>query len=396
MSFLFKEYNVFRRKIPLVTIIWFTLALVAVISELSRNSINNYLIFKYVFWHAIDQQSLYAVYPEYVDTNHYGPLFSVVIAPFAVLPNWLGCSLWALANAWILFYAINRLKISQRNKLIILAVSAIEMMTSIHSVQFNPATGAWLILTYALVEDEEDFWATMFIAAGFLIKLYGIAGLLFFVFSKQKLKFILYFIFWMVVLFCLPMVFSSPSYIIDSYKEWIQSLAVKNEKNTSGSVVATFQDISVMGMTRRISGDPTVSSLIFLVPAAALILIPLLRFKQYISDRFRLSYLAIVIITVIVFSSSAESATYVIALPGACIWYILHRNNYKTASTVMLILLFLFTILSPTDLVPRFFRENVVRAYSLKALPCFLIWLWLIADVMFKDFLSPATTKQQI
>lgn len=396
MSFLFKEYNVFRRKIPLITIIWFTLALVAVISELSRNSINNYLIFKYVFWHAIDQTSLYAAYPDYVDTNHYGPLFSVVIAPFAVLPNWLGCSLWALANAWILLYAINRLKISRSNKLIILAVSAIEMMTSIHSVQFNPATGAWLILTYALVEDEEDFWATMFIAAGFLIKLYGIAGLLFFVFSKHKLKFIFYFIFWMVVLFCLPMIFSSPSYIIDSYKEWIQSLAEKNEKNTSGSVVATFQDISVMGMARRISGDPTISSLVFLVPAAALILIPLLRFKQYVSEKFRISYLAIVIITVIVFSSSAESATYVIALPGACIWYILHRNNYKTASTVMLILLFLFTVLSPTDLVPRFFRENVVRAYSLKALPCFLIWLWLIADVMFKDFLSPATTKQQI
>jgi hypothetical protein len=396
MSFLFKEFNILKKKVPLIAIIWFALALIAVVSEVLRNSINNYLIFKYVFWHAIEQKSLFAVYPEYVDTNHYGPLFTVVIAPFAVLPDWLGCTLWALANAGVLFYAINRLNISHRNKLIILAISAIEMMTSVHSVQFNPATGAWLILTYVLVEDEEDFWATMLIAAGFLIKLYGIAGLLFFVFSKHKVKFILSFIFWMIVLFCLPMIFSSPSYIIESYKEWMQSLAEKNEKNTSGAVVATFQDISVMGMARRISGDATISSLIFLVPAAALIMVPLVRFKQYVSEKFRLSYLAIVLITVIVFSSSAESATYVIALPGACIWYILHRNNYRTVSAVMLILLFIFTILSPTDLVPRSFRENVVRAYSLKALPCFLIWLWLIADVMFKDFLSPATTKQQV
>ncbi len=396
MGFLFREYNIFKKKVPLIAIIWFALAFVAVLSELLRDSINNYLIFKYVFWHVAEQKSLFVTYPEHVDTNHYGPLFSIVIAPFALLPDWLGCSLWALANAAILYYAIWRLKISRRNKLIILAISAIEMMTSIHSVQFNPATGAWLILTYVLVEDEEDFWATLLIASGFLIKLYGIAGLLFFVFSKHRVKFILSFIFWMIVLFCLPMIISSPYYIIDSYKEWIQSLAEKNEKNTSGSVVATFQDISVMGMARRITGDATISGLIFLIPAAALIVMPLFRFKQYVSDKFRLSYLAIVLLTVIIFSSSAESATYVVALPGVCIWYILHRYNYKTASTAMLIFLFLFTILSPTDLVPGFFKENVVRAYSLKALPCFLVWLWLIADVMFKDFLSPANTKQQI
>lgn len=396
MNYLFKEYSIGKRRVALVAIIWFTLALAAALSEVLRHSFNNYLIFKYVFWHVTEQRPLFASYPEYVDTNHYGPLFSIVIAPFALLPDKIGCLLWCLANAWILFYAINRLKISPQNKLIILAVSAIEMMSSIHSVQFNPTVGALLILSYVLVGEEQDIWATLLIAIGFLVKIYGIAGLLFFLFSKHRLKFVLSFIGWMVVLFCLPMLLSSPSYIVQSYRDWLNSLAEKNDKNTSGAVVATFQDISVMGMVRRITGLNQIGNLPFLLPAAVLISAPLLRLKQYASNGFRLSYLAIVLITVVIFSSSAESVTYVIAVPGACIWYLLHRRQYPVASALMLIFLFLFTILSPTDLVPAFFRVNIVRAYSLKALPCLLIWCWLIADVIGRSFSSPADNLQAV
>jgi hypothetical protein len=393
MNFLFKEYQVSSKRIPLVSIAWFALAFIAVLTEVLRESPNNYLIFKYVFWHVIEQKQLYIPYPEYVDVNHYGPLFSLLIAPFAILPDKLGCILWALANAAFLYYAVSRLKITQRNKLIIIAITAIEMMTSIHSVQFNPMVGAWLILAYVLVEDEKDFWATLFIAAGFLVKIYGVAGLLLFVFSKHKVQFVLSFLFWLAVLFCLPMIYSSPSYIISTYREWIERLIEKDKLNAAGFSNAGYQDISVMGMVRRLTGNPAISNLTFIIPAALLIMAPLLRFKQYVSAQFRLSYLAIVLITVVVFSSSAESSTYVIALPGACLWYIFHRNNYKVASTVVLILLFLLTILSPTDLVPGYIKDHFIRAYSLKALPCFIIWLWLIADVMVKDLLSAATKE---
>jgi hypothetical protein len=396
MNFLFKDYLVFRKRIPLVAIIWFSLALIAVFSEVLRESPNNYLIFKYVFWHVIEQKQLYVGYPEYVDVNHYGPLFSLIIAPFAIMPDKAGCVLWALVNAAFLNYAINRIRISEKSKRIIIAVTAIEMMTSIHSVQFNPMVGAWLIMAYVLVEDEKDFWATLFIAAGFLIKIYGIAGLLFFVFSKHKTRFVVSFLFWSVLLFCLPMIYSSPSYIVNTYKEWIDVLAAKNEENVSGAFKAGYQDISVMGMARRILSDASIGNLVFLAPAALLILFPLLRFKQYLSAKFRLSYLAIVLITVVIFSSSAESSTYVIALPGACLWYIMHKRDHRIWSLVMLILLFLLTILSPTDLVPGYIKDHFIRTYSLKALPCFIIWLWLIGDVMSRNFLSPASTNEEI
>lgn len=71
---------------------------------------NNFLIFKYDFWHAWNQTSLYAQYPlEFFDSNHYGPFFSIIIAPFAVLPHPLGLFFWQVLMALALFVAIRKL-----------------------------------------------------------------------------------------------------------------------------------------------------------------------------------------------------------------------------------------------------------------------------------------------
>ena len=71
---------------------------------------NNFLIFRGVFWHTIDQLPLFIHYPaEYGDMNHYGPLFSLVIAPFAVVPEWLGLIMWDVALALFLYVAIRNL-----------------------------------------------------------------------------------------------------------------------------------------------------------------------------------------------------------------------------------------------------------------------------------------------
>ena len=72
-----------------ITALWFGLSLVAVLQTAFRpEKHNNYLIFKGVFWHTIQQLPLYVPYPEeYFDMNHYGIFFSGIIAPFAVLPR---------------------------------------------------------------------------------------------------------------------------------------------------------------------------------------------------------------------------------------------------------------------------------------------------------------------
>ncbi len=48
--------------------------------------------------------------------NHYGIFFSLLIAPFAVMPDWMGIALWNVANTAIFLYAIHKLPFSDPKK----------------------------------------------------------------------------------------------------------------------------------------------------------------------------------------------------------------------------------------------------------------------------------------
>ena len=131
-------------------------------------------IYKNVFWHTLHQQNLYSLYPaEYMDKNHYGPLFSIIIAPFAILPNFIGATLWAMLNVGILYYAIQKLPITLWGKQIILLISLIETLTSIQNLQFNPMLCSWIILTYVCIKENKLGVAALLIVAGVFVKLYG-------------------------------------------------------------------------------------------------------------------------------------------------------------------------------------------------------------------------------
>jgi Glycosyltransferase family 87 len=382
MQGIFKTIKIGNKiSIPIPVIIWFALAIFGFSVELFRDSINNYHIFKGVFWHTYEQVNLYTAYPnEYFDVNHYGPFFSIIIAPFALLPNALGCTLWCLLNAAILYYSITKLPINDKGKLLILLLSALEMTTSLHNVQANPMVCSWLIFAFVLTEKKKDFWATAFIAAGFLMKIYGIVGLLFFVFSKKKFTFSWSFVFWLVIMFAAPMLISSPSFVIQSYQDWFYNIVAKNGENFS----SIMQNMSVMGMLQRIFLIKQDLNLIVLAPAALLILIPLLRFSQYKSLLFRITYLCILLITIVIFSTGAESSTFVIAFVGIAISFVVFPQNKLIIA--LLVFALLLTSLSTTDLFPRYVRNNYIRPYSLKALPCFMVWVYLVLNLYTVNF----------
>jgi Glycosyltransferase family 87 len=384
MPFFLKEFTIFNRKISFAAIFWFSLAIIAAIIQLKRgvSGYNNYLIFKGVFWHTTQQTNLFAGYAtEYFDTNHYGPFFSIIIAPFAVIENNIGCFLWCVANAAFLFYAVRRLPVSFTKQNIVLLIGALEMMTAIHNTQFNPMLTAWIMLAYVLVKEEKDFWATLFIAAGILTKLYGIVGLAFFLFSNNKGTFLWSFVMWMVVLFCLPMLISSPQFIVQSYKDWYCSLVEKNDINTE----SVMQGMTVMRLVKKTFRIEQLPDIIFLGIAAVMYLLPLLRFKLLKSTYFQLYYLAFLLIGLVIYSSSAESATFVIAMMGVAIWYILQEEK-KWWIIALLVFALLFTSLSTTDFFPKFIKVEYVRPYALKALPCFLIWLAIGFTLLTKKF----------
>ena len=384
MPFYDKAFTIAGKKISLAALIWFLLALVAIFVQLGKGagSINNYFIFKGVFWHTVQQTHLYHNYPaEYFDSNHYGPFFSIIIAPFAVLPDMIGCFLWGLVNAVILFYAVRRLPLDNGSRNLILLIGAVEMMTAMHNMQFNPMLTSWILLTWILVKEEKDFWATLFIAAGILTKLYGIVGLAFFLFSANRLRFVVSFIFWMLVLAMLPMIISSPAFVWQSYQDWYQSLVEKNDANTE----SVMQGMSAMRVIKKIFRLPGLPDLYIIATAAIFYLLPLLRFKQYKQVCFQLSYLAFLLIGVVIFSSSAESPTFVIAMIGVGIWYVIQPGRKGWALWLMLFAIVL-TSLSTTDLFPKSIKVDYIRPYALKALPCLITWLVLAYQLLIKKF----------
>lgn len=170
--------------------LWLLLPVVSALTKISKH--NNYLIFRGAFWHALEGKSLYAAYPEeYFDTCYYGPFFSLVIAPFALLPEWVGLLCWQVALAMFLYFAIRRLPVRSGFQTAILWFCAHELLTALFMSQYNIAIAAGILLTYACLEREQDFWGAFFIMLGTFVKLYGIVGLAFFFFSRHKARFVL-------------------------------------------------------------------------------------------------------------------------------------------------------------------------------------------------------------
>ncbi len=359
--------------------VWLLAALIMGVLKSITSSCNNYLIFKYVFWHAIEQVNLYAPYPDqYFDTNHYGPVFSVIIAPFAILPDKLGIVLWVMALALGLYYAIRNLPMPWGARVGTCYICLQEMLTAASNQQTNTLIAALIIGTFVAIHRGKDFYAGLFIALGLFIKLYGVVGLSFFFFSRNKIKLILSCIFWSVVMFVLPMLISSPEFIVQSYQDWYHSLVDKNLSNAA----SLGQDISVMGMFRRISGHREWSNLIFLVPGIILFGLQYVRVNEYHDLQYRLGLLASTLLFVVLFSSGSESSTYIIAMVGVSVWFFLQSRPFSGYAIFLLVFAIFLTSLSPSDMFPAYLRRNYVVPYALKALPCLLVWLTLVYQMI--------------
>ena len=386
---LIKPRTFWKLKVQPAIVIWFIFAIRAVVLELSHGekNLNNFLIYKYVFFHTIHQQNLYLEYPsQYLDSNHYGPLFSIIILPFAILPIYAGYFFWGLLSSLFLFFAIEQLNFKKEYKMLILLIGIIELQRSIHESQFNPITAGLIILSFTLIEKRNIFWAAFFIMTGFLVKLYGIVGICFICFSKDKLKLIYSLFFWFLVLYCLPMVISSPKFIVQSYSDWFEALVHKNALNSDILDLDFFQDISVMGFIRRLFGFTNFPNMYVLMPALIFYIIPFFRKDQHRYYSFRLSFLALSLIGVVIFSSSAESSTYIIASIGVGIWFILESNKKNFLAITLLIFTFIVSSLFTNYVFPKIWVDQYFYRYSIKVVPYFFIWCILAIQLLRKDY----------
>lgn len=342
----------------------------------------DYSIFYHSFWHAWQQLPLYIVYSE--DGNYflYGPLFPLLMAPLAVLPYQLGRLLWMLTITFVPYWSIRQSFFSRSQQLFLLWFIAVEAYTCILDSESNSLILACILFTYYLTCKEKDCWASFLIALGTVTKLYGIVGLAFLPFSQHKVKFLAWFAAWFLILSLLPMLAFGPDYVWHEYYEWYNVLVHKNELNQ----FAFGQNISLLGIVRKVSGIATYSDLWLIIPGIIAFAIPYLRISQYRHEAFRFAVMASVLMFVVLFSTGSESYGYVIAMAGVAIWFTSSPWKRSRWDIALMVFAFIITSMSPSDLFPKRITNEFIKPYSLKALPVVLIWLKLTYELYVKDY----------
>jgi hypothetical protein len=343
-----------------------------------HSHVNNFVIFKSSSEHFFNHLPLYLEYPkEYFDLYLYGPIFAILMAPFSWMPLGLSVVIWNLANSAILYFAIQNLPIRIDQRASILWIILNSAITALLNTQFHGMCISMILWSYIYVQRGRDFWAACLIMLGILIKFYGIVGLAFFFFSKTRLQFFYYLLAWLVIWGMIPLISGGFHYGIQTYFDWIGILTHKNELNVNIDNIRT--DVCVMGMFRRILGNASLSNLWFLIPSM------LLNFWVYFQpskwDRidFQLRILAFVTIYLMLASTGTESPTLIMAFPGVGLWFVLGpKNKFRWALLVGTLFISSF---SPTDLFPRFIRENLINPYALMILPLLIVWCVLACDL---------------
>jgi len=372
-----------------ILVMWIVMCLIVALTK-SYNSDGNYRIFIGVWYHTIEQLPLFDHYPlEYDDMNHYGPFFSLVIAPFAWMNRYAGMFFWMLFLCMFLYVSVRKSDFTKYQQLFVFWFCTHELLNALFLQQYNVAITAGVLLTFTMIERRQDFWAAFFIMLGTMIKLYGIVGLAFFFFSKNKTKLLLSCLFWGAVMFVAPMAVAPPEYIISQYYEWYVALVEKNADNINvlaGNMADLSTNISLLGMVRRTTQIVTYSDLWLIIPGIIAFCIPYLRISQYKHVAFRQTLLASVLMFTVLFSTGSESSGYIIALVGVVIWYTAvpwQRNRWDVA---LLVFVFVLSSLSPSDLFPAYLRKEWVQPYALKALPVTIVWLKLCWEMWTKNY----------
>jgi hypothetical protein len=335
---------------------------------------NNYVIFKQSFVHLWNGSDLYVLHlDEHWDLYKYSPTFALFFGAFAWLPDSLGLLLWNLCNAVVLFFAVRmlpQLDLEKKNGILLLCL--VELFTSLQNTQSNALIAGLVVMAFAIIEKEKFFLGCLLIAFTVYIKLFGLFAFAICLLYPQRWKMIGYAIVAMIALAGLPLLVVKGSQLLSIYQSWWLLLQSDYLPNS----------LSFVGVIKIWTGIQVNQNLVLLV-GVILFLIPFSRINLYSQFNFRLTVLAMILLWMIVFNHKAESPTFIIAMVGIGVWYYASElsNPWKTS---LVLTALIFTSLSPTDLFPDFIQDNYFVPWSVKAIPCIVIYFAVFYELMFR------------
>ena len=336
---------------------------------------NNYLIFKQSFFHLIEGKDLYSLHEsEHLDLFKYSPAFALAFGLFSFLPDALGLTLWDLLNALVFFFAVYFLpKTDARTKGLMLVFAAPELLGALQNEQSNGLIAGLLIFAFGFLEHRKYWLASLCLVATVFIKLFGIVGLALYLLYPDKLKLTYTTAFWVLLFTFLPLAVVGMDQFVFLYQSWGDMLADDH---------AISDGISVVGWLKTWFGWE-VDKLAVTLVGMVLFCLPLLRTGKYRDYTFRALLLASVLVWVVIFNHRAESPTFIIAVSGVAVWYFAQAPD--KLNFALLLLALVFTVFSATDLFPPYIRNEWMKPYVIKVVPCILVWAKTTYDLLAGD-----------
>ncbi|MBX2907350.1 MAG: DUF2029 domain-containing protein [Taibaiella sp.] len=334
---------------------------------------NNYKIFKHSWFHLLNGTNLYGLYPdEHWDFYKYSPTFALLMSSMSYFPDMLGLSIWNILNAITVFFAIRTLPFKDKTQAMLMWLTAMELLTCLQNNQSNGLMCGLVIAAYGCMEKGKPMLATLWLALSVYIKVYGAIGFCLFLFYPQyRIKFALWGTIWMVLFAILPLVVTSPSTLVWQYLNWAALMKAD---------AAAATGLSVAGWLHTWFGLDNVKSAVS-IGGLLLFLAQFVRVDLYRNEVYKILMVASMLLWVVIFNHKAESPTFVIAVAGAGIWY--YARPKATWRLVTILVVFIFTSLSTTDIFPPPVRKALIYPYTIKAVPCILAWCVVLLEILF-------------
>jgi hypothetical protein len=340
---------------------WVAAVIVASLQAGARHN-NNFEIFRTSFHNLVAGRNLYVASVNHYDFFKYSPTFALLFAPFAIVPFTVGMFLWNAVNAGALYWSLGRV-LDPPLATAARGIVFLEALGSMQNAQSNALSAGLMILAFSELERRRELTAALAVAYGTLIKIFPLAAAVFALFRPYRLKnFALYGIMIAAMAIVAPLMVTSPDRLGTQYRGWEQ--ISKTDALTRG--------YSVMEHVHLLTGTDWPNWPIQLL-GLVILLAPLIRFTFWGHGRFRLLFLASVLMFCVLFNHKAESPTFVVALAGVAIWFlVVERGRLAWAALTLVVVL---CVLSPTDVMPERLQQNFFQPYKIRTLPVLLVWI---------------------
>jgi len=318
------------------------IAIVATALETLKLRYMNYLVYTdstLDFWNGINPYT-----QEFVDAHGryflYTPVFSVLYAPIAFLPKWLGPFVWNLSNYCLFAASVFTLpKQYDKHKTKIFLSLLLILEQSIFPFQFNIVVAYCFLFAFTLLEKKQGYWAVLLIMISTTTKVYGIVELLLLFCYQKPFRHLLAAAAMGGLLLLLPALKTGFDGLLPCYENWWNMLTQHQSDTYYVSLLYAYPLRYVLDYYRVVQ----------LITIGLVVMTFFLQYRRWQDFRFRATTLGVLMGWIILFGDSSETHTYLIALAGYMLWYWLQEQHDRFDKIVFWAMIVFFGIV-PVDI----------------------------------------------